>query len=92
MKMKALNKTENDAVKAGLTYGRYAQELYFAEHQEDRKKLKDMQPVYVKGIGKYLCPQCAHELELYRNCKSCGKVIAWKAGIKGKSENSAADI
>lgn len=84
MKMKALNKMANDAAKAGLTYGRYTQELYFDEHQTDRKKLRDMQPVYVKATGEYLCPQCAHELELYRNCESCGKVIVWKAGRKEK--------
>lgn len=80
MKMKELNRAANDAVKAGMTYGRYTQEMYFAEHQTDRKKLRDKQPVYVKTTGMYICPQCAHELELYRNCESCGNVIVWKRG------------
>lgn len=79
-KMIDLNKTANDATKAGMTYGHYMQGQYFSEHQGDRKKLMDMQPVYVKETGEYLCPQCAHELELYKNCKSCGKVIVWRKG------------
>lgn len=83
--MKELNRAANEAAKAGMTYGHYVQEQYFAEHQEDRQKLRDMQPVYVKGTGEYLCPQCAHELELYRNCEGCGKVIVWKKKKGGKN-------
>lgn len=77
-KMKDLQKTANDATRAGMTYGRYMQEQYAAEHQTDREKLRNMQPVYIKKTGEYLCPQCAHELEKYKNCGSCGKVIVWK--------------
>ena len=79
-KMADLYKTANDAVKAGMSYGRYTQKQYYAEHPADREKLRDKQPVYAKGTGEYLCPQCAHELELYRNCKMCGNVIVWKKG------------
>ncbi len=80
MKMDDLQKTANAATKAGMTYGRYMQAQYSAESRANREKLRDMQPVYVKETGEYLCPQCAHELELYRNCEGCGKVIVWKKG------------
>lgn len=80
MKKNDLQKTANDAARAGMSYGRYMQEQYAAEHQTGREKLRDMQPVYVKEIGKCICPQCAHELELYKNCKNCGKVIIWEKG------------
>lgn len=76
----SLNKMAAQARNAGMTYGQYQQIRYMQEYGEDREKLREMQPVYVKSTGKYMCRSCGAELEKHRNCQICGKVIIWKAG------------
>lgn len=77
----ALESIANAATAAGMTYGQYQRRCLVEAMEDARQRMRDLQPVFVKTTGEYLCPNCAHQVIPHKNCGHCGKKLIWKVRV-----------